>query len=280
MFIKEKNIIWLYSALIVILAFLAGFIHKAEIGESSAPTDSGLGMLIWITSPLLLGILFTFLSGKKWSDFRISFKTNGSGLWWSVALLIYPVIFILVYTVGITTGDVVYNSDKLPQFFEIMLMSVLFSTIKNIFEEFAWRGYLAPKVYRNKWNIYIQHIFVGLIWGIWHIPFLSMFWPYVNENNIVMFVIFFLFGAIAHSVVYGELRIKTDSVVPAWLMHNIGSVFGTAFLTSGIFSISQGYEMIYSPGTESLIGSIVMLITGRYLINKRIRKEFIDKDLK
>lgn len=275
---KRNNKIWIYvySGAVLATAFLAGYLHKAEFGESPSLDDAGLGMLIWIISPLLFAILITLFTDRKWSDFSVNFKRNSSGFWWGITLLIYPVVFTVTNSVGLITGDITCNPQNFPMFFDVLLATLIFSSVKNIFEEFAWRGYLAPKVYREKGNRYVQHLFVGLVWGIWHIPFLNMFWPYVNDTNYLIFVTFFLLGTISQSIVYGEIRIKTESVLPAWLMHTIGSIFGTAFLTGGILNISSGYEMIYSSGTDSIIGSIIMLITGIFLVNKRKREEVIN----
>ncbi|WP_407946417.1 CPBP family glutamic-type intramembrane protease [Paenibacillus alkaliterrae] len=50
-------------------------------------------------------------------------------------------------------------------------MALIPAFIKNIFEEFAWRGYLAPKLYSIGYNRLFIHICVGLIWGAWHVPY-------------------------------------------------------------------------------------------------------------
>jgi hypothetical protein len=72
----------------------------------------------------------------------------------------------------------------------------------------------------------------------------------------------FLAGAIAASIVYGEIRIATDSVWPAWLMHTVGGVFVGALMLHGLFRISSGMEFLVAPVAEGGLMIVLLTLTG------------------
>ena len=111
--------------------------------------------------------------------------------------------------------------------------------MKNLLEEFAFRGYLAPKVYALKLNRLLSHCIVGLVWGAWHIPFLAYVFSYLNESAVTL-IPRLLLGTITASIVYGEIRLRTNSVWPAFLMHTIGGAFiGTFLLHPDILNLAR-----------------------------------------
>ena len=146
----------------------------------------------------------------------------------------------------------------LSVFIAALLPGLIAAMVKNIFEEFAWRGYLAPKVYSLNMNIWLSHAIVGLVWGAWHLPFVFVFWPYLTANMLWYFVPLLLVGTISQSIVYGEIRLATASVLPAWVMHTIGNAIGNTLLLSGFIQLSSGKELWFSPGAESIVSIILM----------------------
>jgi membrane protease YdiL (CAAX protease family) len=111
---------------------------------------------------------------------------------------------------------------------------------------------------------------VGLIWGAWHLPYLRQITPYTTEN-LVTLIPRFLVGAIAASIVYGEIRLRSNSVWPAWLMHTVGATFvGTLMLHSGM-KISSEMELLFNPVFEGGLTIILFIVIGigLYLLRKR-----------
>ena len=49
------------------------------------------------------------------------------------------------------------------------------SLMKNIFEEFAWRGYLTPRLDAAKVHPLLNHLIVGILWWSWHLPYYYYF---------------------------------------------------------------------------------------------------------
>jgi hypothetical protein len=79
------------------------------------------------------------------------------------------------------------------------------------------------------------------------------------------FVPLLLVGTVCQSIVYGEIRLATGSVWPAWVMHTIGNAFGNALLLSGFIQLRPGRELVFSPGAEGVISMVLMLAVGNWL---------------
>jgi membrane protease YdiL (CAAX protease family) len=157
--------------------------------------------------------------------------------------------------------------------FGALLSALVYSAIKNVFEEFAWRGYLAPKFYSLKMNIWLSHAIVGMIWGAWHLPFIYVFWTYLTPDMLWAFVPLFLVGTISQSVVYGEIRLATESVWPAWAMHAIGNTIANTLLLSGFAQLRPGQELWFTPGAEGVVSIVLMFAIGYWLHRRRTSQE-------
>jgi hypothetical protein len=114
-------------------------------------------------------------------------------------------------------------------------------------------------------NVWLSHAVVGIIWGVWHLPFVFVFWPYLTPDMLWYFVPLLLVGTISQSVVYGEIRLATASVLPAWAMHTIGSAIGNALLLSSFIQFDPGWELLVSPGAESVVSIVLMFAIGYWL---------------
>jgi hypothetical protein len=74
---------------------------------------------------------------------------------------------------------------------------------------------------------------------------------------------------VANTVVYGEIRLATGSVLPAWVMHTIGNAIGNTLLPSSFVQLSPGRELWFSPGAESVISIMLMFSAGYWLHQRR-----------
>lgn len=118
-------------------------------------------------------------------------------------------------------------------------------------------------------NIWLSHAIVGVVWGAWHLPFVYVFWPYLTPDMLWTFVPLLLVGTFSQSVVYGEIRLATASVLPAWVMHTIGNAIGNALLLTGFIQFNPGWELLVSPGAESVVSIALMFAIGYWLHRRR-----------
>jgi membrane protease YdiL (CAAX protease family) len=264
----KRNLI-IFTVLVLGLAALAGVVEPLTVPPGAEPGTPGLGQLLWIIAPLGVMLLLRIFGGDGWADFGLRPNFKGNGFWWLVSGLVFPVVITISVLLGALLGGLALNVNMFAGVVGALLVGLISALIKNIFEEFAWRGYLAPKVYSLNMNIWLSHAIVGMVWGAWHLPFVFVFWPYLTPNMLWYFVPLLLVGTFSQSVVYGEIRLATASVLPAWVMHTIGNAIGNTLLLSNFLQLSPGRELWVSPGAESVISIILMFAVGYWLHQRR-----------
>ena len=269
----KRNLI-IFTVLVLGLAALAGVVEPLTVPPGAEPGTSGLGQLLWIIAPLGVMLLLRIFGGDGWDDFGLRPNFRGNGFWWLVSVLIFPAVITISVLIGALLGGLELDVNMFSAFVAALLPGLISAMIKNVFEEFAWRGYLAPKVYSLNMNafganVWLSHAIVGMVWGAWHLPFVFVFWPYLTPNMLWYFVPLLLVGTFSQSVVYGEIRLATASVLPAWGMHTIGNAIGNTLLLSNFIQLGPGRELWFSPGAESVISIILMFAVGYWLHQRR-----------
>jgi membrane protease YdiL (CAAX protease family) len=264
----KRNLI-IFAVVVLGLAALADIVEPLTVPPGAEPGTSGLGQLLWIIAPLGVMLVLRIFGGDGWDDFglRPNFKRNG--FWWLASFFIFPVVITISVLIGVIIGGLELEVNMLPVFGTALWAALISALIKNLFEEFAWRGYLAPKVYSLKMNIWLSHAIVGIVWGAWHLPFVFVFWPYLTPNMLWYFIPLLLLGTFSQSVVYGEIRLATASVLPAWAMHTVGNVIGNTLILSHLIQLQPGKELWFSPGVESVSSIVLMFAIGYWLHQRR-----------
>ena len=268
---RTRRNIALFVVLVIGLAALGGVIEPFTVPSGAEPGSAGLGQALWIVAPLAVMLLLRLFGGDGWADLGLQPNFNGNGFWWLVSILLFPIVVTVTVAVGLLLGGLGLDVNLSGGVSTSLWTLLISSLVKNIFDEFAWRGYLAPKVYLLKKNIWLSHAFVGLVWGAWHLPFVYVFWPYLTPNMLWYFIPMLLVGTISQSTVYGEIRLATGSVLPAWIMHTIGNTIGNFLLSNGIVHLRSGWELVVSPGAESVISIIVMFAIGYWVHTRRVK---------
>ena len=264
-----KRNLFFFTTLVLVMAVLAGIIEPFTVPPGGDPGTSGLGQLLWLIAPFVIMLLLRIFGGDGWSDFGLRPNFKGNGFWWLVSTLVFPVVITLTVLLGVLLGGLEIDGNMSSVFVAALVPGFISALIKNIFEEFSWRGYLAPKVYSLNMNIWLSHAIVGLVWGAWHLPFVFVFWQYLTPNTLWYFVPLLLIGTISQSVVYGEIRLATDSTWPAWIMHTIGNTLGNALLLSGFIQLVSGREVWFTPGAEGVVSITLMFAIGYWLHQRR-----------
>lgn len=129
---------------------------------------------------------------------------------------------------GISIGGI----PPLAGFMLRLIACLLFAFVgctQSFGEEIGWRGYMLTRLFDAKvpapifWN--------GLIWGLWHVPFVLMLSSNRNlleRRSISLY--FFVAGTIALAYLFSYLRMRSGSIWPVVLAHaSNNAVFTWAF---------------------------------------------------
>jgi membrane protease YdiL (CAAX protease family) len=262
--------LFLFIVAINILGWLGWMF--AQDGTADA---QGLGMLIWLGSPLLVAILLRLFS-KDWTDIGIkpNFKSNGK--WYVVSFVAFPVIVAIVLLIGALFGGVSLTNFNVALFVQVMAVAFISTFIKNIFEEFAWRGFLTPKVDSLGVNAIGGHLFVGFIWGTWHIPYYlglidsAQISAYTSQN-LLIFIPLAIISMTLAGIFFGEMRLITGSTWPAVLMHTVSNIVIITLLIDGYAEVSDKTEILFTPSWEGIVSMILITLAGLWLYRQRMQ---------
>jgi membrane protease YdiL (CAAX protease family) len=264
-----------------IVTLSCGFVGLA-LDRLSPPADpmQGLGALVWLISPLAANLILRAVGGDGWKDFGIRPNLKAGWPWYLAALLIAPLVTILALILGVVFGAVSLSGFAGRGFGAYLpLVGAVFLgvLVKNIFEEFAWRGYLTPRFEALKLGPFFNSLLTGLIWAGWHVPYYLYFLnrAELEAHTTLSMPAFLLLAFLVlpfQAFAYGELRLVSKTVWTTWLLHNVANAISLPLFSAGFVSLAGGFSgVILSPGTEGILYSLLMGLVGfglyRYRMN-------------
>ncbi|MBN1202787.1 MAG: CPBP family intramembrane metalloprotease [Anaerolineae bacterium] len=263
----------IFSALMITLGWLAWGLESLM----DDPSAEGMGMGLWVITPLVVSFLLRAFAGDGWQDLGLKPAFKDNGVWYAVSLLVYPACAALVLVIGAGLGAVTFpgfSGDEIGSLVEVFAAGLVSSLVKNIFEEFGWRGYLAPKLYTFKFNTLVAHGLVGIVWAAWHLPYYLVL---LDESDVKdytsldmpVFLPLLFVGLIAASIVYGEIRIRTGSVWPAVVMHTMSNALITALILEDNIDIKSDWDALVTPGPEGILMIGLFALIGIAIYRRR-----------
>ena len=274
----SKSTVLRNLVIFTILALSAGWLGAwvNMVVPSPSPQQS-LGILIFIMLPFLAVFLLRGFGKDGWKDFGLRLNLKGNWGWYLLALLMYSAATLLTLGLGAVFGSVSFEGLRTQGFgalLSVIGLGFAMSLMKNIGEEFAWRGYLTPRFKALGLGNFANHMLTGAIWGLWHIPYwLFMLGPaIINEYSslgVTGFIVMGLLGIFPTALVYGELRLKTDSLWPAFLAHNVTNAMSAQLVMEGFVTLKPNTELFFSPGLDGLLMIAFSWILGIWMLQKK-----------
>jgi len=196
-------------------------------------------------APTLSAVLLTgILSGK--AGIR---QLLGRFLRWRVGFLWYIVTLFGIAAIGLTaiglntlfggTAPSLSLPPGAPSELWYAVIPVFF--LVNFFlggplaEEFGWRGYALPRL-QTQWGALRASLFIGVIWGLWHLPF----YLFPNAGSVVGNVpfVWFVLLTTSWSVLFAWIYNNTqESMLLPVLFH---TAINTTLGTLGILQMANG----------------------------------------
>lgn len=161
------------------------------------------------------------------------------------------------------TGQNVSAETLKSKMFIQIAMAIFLSPILNALfcfgEEWAWRGYLLPKM-MNKFKLLPMLLINGVIWGLWHAPLTALghnyglgyaWFPFTGIFAMCLF-------CIVLGTIFSYLTIKTKSCIPAVIAH--GSLNG--FASVAMYFTVDGGNPFVGPSPTGIVGGIAFIVTA------------------
>lgn len=247
------------------------------IGYQGPPLES-LGALIWLVSPALAGFALRAIAKEGWRDAGFSFRFSENGRWYLLALTVYPLAAVLPALLGYGSGAISFGgfSSKGWSAYAMAASTILAgSFVKNLFEEFAWRSYLTPRLEAAGTSPWKNHVIVGLVWWAWHLPYYYYFLDRAIltsaiTTSIPVFLAIGLVVQIPTAVLFGELRLASQSTWPVFLLHQMINALSMPLLINGFIAGEGPLAPIFTPTNEGLLVSAAFGYVGWRIMRHRL----------
>jgi membrane protease YdiL (CAAX protease family) len=270
---------------IIIVAFFAVFggwlgIWLNKVTGNTQPPMQSLGALVWLTSPALVGLILRAFGGDGWKDAGFELNLILGWKWYMVGILVYPLAALVTFGLATVFGAVSADGFAAQGFgVYVSAVGVMFagSLMKNIFEEFAWRGYFTPRLEAAKVPAILNHLLVGIIWWAWHLPYYYYFLDraqlstYLTHTSLTTFLVIGFIVTFPTAILFGELRLLSKSVWPVFILHAIINGLSMPLLLSGFITLNGTLGIIFSPTNDGIVTSILLGVAGWRLYQYRMR---------
>jgi membrane protease YdiL (CAAX protease family) len=110
-----------------------------------------------------------------------------------ISLLFFPIVTIAYLLIETGLGFMSFNPVSAKVVIPLFISMLIARTLKNVFEEFSWRGYLASELVALNINRYLTHLIAGIVWALWHIPYNHIFIGIEGAVTIVITLLLTIF---------------------------------------------------------------------------------------
>jgi membrane protease YdiL (CAAX protease family) len=146
---KDKKRTIRNLVIFAIVALGCGFVGIA-LDRLSPPQNpmQGLGALVWLSSPLAANLILRAVGGDGWKDFGLLPNLKSGWMWYLAALFLTPLVTLVTLALGAVSGAISlsgFSEQGFGAYLHLVGGVFVAVLVKNIFEEFAWRGYLTPR---------------------------------------------------------------------------------------------------------------------------------------
>lgn len=248
-------------------------------GNTQPPMQS-LGALVWLTTPALAGLALRAFGGDGWKDAGLGLNLRRGWKGYIVAVLVYPLAGLLVFGLGSALGVIDAGGFAAQGFGAyISAAGVMFagSLVKNLFEEFAWRGYLTPRLDAARVHPMLNHLIVGLVWMTWHLPY----YHYYLDRNVLesatslslpAFILTGYLVMIPTAILFGELRLWSKSVWPVFLLHQVINALSMPLLINGFIKVNGPAAALLTPTNEGIAVALLFGVAGWLIYRARTKQ--------
>lgn len=252
-----------------------------NVTGNTMPPMQSLGALVWLVTPALSGILLRAFGGDGWKDAGFGLHLLSSWKWYLAALLVYPLAALVTFGVGALFGILSaegFVSQGFGAYLSAAGMIFVGSLMKNIFEEFAWRSYLTPRLDAAGVHPIVNHLIVSILWMSWHLPY---YYYYLDRavlesaitTSIPVFIALGYLVMFPTAILFGELRLISKSTWTVFLLHQVINAVSMPLLMNGFIKVNGNLGFIFSPTNEGVLVSLLFGAVGLLIYRQRRRME-------
>ena len=154
-----------------------------------------------------------------------------------------------------------------PRALNYLLLVAFYTFTFSLGEEVGWRGYLLPRL--MAFGHRRGHLICGLAWAAFHYPVIFLSDLYLPDGNRLLGAGLFTLMVLPLSVVIGELRLRTDSLWVASLMHSAHNAFDEVVGSQVRMTAPLGP---YLAGETGIVTLLIYLAAALWLLHRSGRR--------
>jgi len=243
----------IYAVGVLVLATLGGLVMA-----SSDDPGTSAGALLFVLSPLLMAVGLRTIGREGWTDAGLRLGRERG--WYAVALLLFPVLFLVPVALGVLTGDVHLAPGAAERFAVLFATGLVARLTFAAFEELGWRGYLEPRLAALGVPALRRHLAVGGLWAVWHVPYIVAYGDGYTEVPPALQIPLFSVAVLAMAVIWGVARDRTGSVWPAVLGHGMANAVAWPLLAADVVAIDT--PLVFGARPEGLVVLPLLVLTA------------------
>jgi membrane protease YdiL (CAAX protease family) len=248
-------------ALVMFFRLVAPKAEIVVIANMLTPTLAAVIMLYVLTSD----------GYKQKGPFSLGLTRSG---WhsWGQALLLPLIVLTIAYGLAWLSGAAGFLAPTGNGWLLSLLINLSIELLVGIplclGEEIGFRGYLLPRL--RELGSTKAVVISGFLHGTWHLPVILLTSFYLTEGNRLLTILLFLMLLTAGGVIYGVLRLATDSLWPSVILHAAFNAFLGVFATLTVARSSMTIYIIGEGGvlTLAVTAGVAFWFLHRWL-NKR-----------
>lgn len=248
----------LFTAIVLIIASCFGMLKITPQVYMFAPSITLIIMFFVITRDGYLktgwSVLGLHRTGKRQWLFSII-----------VPLLCLSCAYLITWTTPYATPFVPEDASGVSVWMfaiKVTILLISYTLTSALGEELGWRGYLLPKLLPLGWKKAV--LLTGFIHAVFHIP-IMMAGLYHSEGNPFIIYPFMIIQTIIGGVLFGYVRLKTNSVWPAAILHGAHNVFWAVYREFTQVHSSLAY---YIGGENGLIMIVLYGAVAYWILQK------------
>jgi len=190
--------------------------------------------------------------------------------WLLIALLIWPVVFLIVKLLAAVMDGTPFFPffDPFDEMVALFPGGFLFAILLGLREDFGWFGYLLPRL-QAKWNALASSLVVGVFWGLIHLG--NWLLPPGNPKRDDSFWAFVL-QIILASILYAWLFNNTGGkLLPVTLAHAMSNTVG------GLIAIPDSYLLYYNWALLIVVIPVVLIFGLKNLVRQK-REDVVEQE--
>ncbi|MFC3818817.1 CPBP family intramembrane glutamic endopeptidase [Planomonospora venezuelensis] len=251
------------------------------VGTGSVTSTSGgtNGQGLWIAVPALTALALHFLSRDGAGPLGLTPRFAGRVRWFGFAAGFSLVTTAVAVAAPAATGVATFSaapSAGAPSLPVAFATTLGFLVVKNLLEEFIFRGYGTRTAMALGLRGVAPHLLVGLVWGLWHLPLYTVWMSQEDFRRSTslpwaLYLPFFFAGIMALSVLYGEMRVRTGSIWPGVVLHTVSNALVTPLLLNGHVSYEGHGDALFGLAPNSVVSVLLFGGAGLLLLHRRNR---------